>query len=89
MNYNTLIKMSLNDDFEENKNYQLLLEYNKISNLISLENNYNECDSILKEFDGKIIEMKYVGISRIDSKKIFLIDIKSVRRDLSIKELGL
>jgi hypothetical protein len=89
MNYNIVIKFSIFGDFEEKKSYQLLLEYSKISNIISLENNYKECESILKDFDGKIITMQYVGISRIDSKKIFLLDIAAIKREIVLKELGI
>jgi hypothetical protein len=88
MNYNIIIKISINGSFEERKCYELLLEYTKVSNIISLENNYIECESILKYFDGKIITMQYVGISRVDSKKIFLIDVNSVKRQLILNELG-
>jgi hypothetical protein len=80
--------MSINGNFEEKKCYQLLLEYSKVSNIISLENNYTTCDNFIKEFDGKIIDMQYLGISKIDSKKIFLIDVNSTKRQLILNELG-
>jgi hypothetical protein len=33
--------------------------------------------------------MQYVGISKIDSKKIFLLDIASIKREIVLKELGI
>ena len=89
MNYNIVIKMFISGNFEEKKCYKLLLEYSKVSNIISLENNYTICDNYLKEFDGKIIDMQYLGISRADSKKIFLIDANSTKRQLILNELGI
>lgn len=89
MNYNIVIKMSISGNFEDKKCYKLLLEYSKVSNIISLENNYTICDNYLKEFDGKIIDMQYLGISRADSKKIFLIDVNSTKRQLILNELGI
>jgi hypothetical protein len=81
--------MSVEGNFVEDNNYQLLLVYDEISNIISLENNFIKCVEILKSFDKKIIEMKYVGVSRIDLKKIFLIDTFSVNREIKLKELGI
>lgn len=89
MNYNIVIKVDIDGYFEESRYYQLLLEYSKVSNIISLENNYNISDDIIKYFDGKIINMQYRGLSRIDSKKIFLIDVNSAKRNLLLNELGI
>jgi len=89
IHYKIIIKMSVEGNFVEDNNYQLLLVYDEISNIISLENNFIKCVEILKSFDKKIIEMKYVGVSRIDLKKIFLIDTFSVNREIKLKELGI
>lgn len=89
MNYNIVIKIKVDGDFIENNSYELLLDYNKISNIISSKDNYKECDNILRSFDKKIIDMKYIGISRTDLKKIFVIDVSYVNRELILKEIGL
>ena len=72
MDKNLIIKYDIEGEFYENYFYEISLDYNKSSNIVSLDNTLQEADDFLKEIDGKSIFIQYRGISKLDGKKIFL-----------------
>ncbi len=89
MDKNIIIKFDIKGDFQEDSYYKLILDYSKVSNIISLENVNSDCDAFLREQDGKEIFMQYKGVSRIDKKSIFVLNTSLVLRDYIISKLGL
>ena len=87
MDKNILIKYDIEGEFHENYSYEILFDYNKASNIISLDNILEEADDFIKEIDGKSIFMQYRGISKIDRKKIFVLNKSTIRREYKLKEI--
>lgn len=44
-------------------------------------------DAVLKKLDGEVLKMEYLGISRIDDRDIFLIDIIAINRTKLINSI--
>jgi hypothetical protein len=87
MDKNILIKYDIEGEFHENYSYEILFDYNKASNVVTLENTPQEGDDFLKEIDGKSVFMQYRGISRIDRKKIFVLNSSTIRREYKLKDI--
>jgi hypothetical protein len=87
MDKNILIKYDIEGEFHENYSYEILFDYNKASNVVTLENTSQEGDDFLKEIDGKSIFMQYRGISKIDKKKIFVLNSSTIRREYKLKDI--
>jgi len=87
MDKNILIKYDIEGEFHERYFYEISFEYNKASNIISLDNTLQEADDFIKEIDGKSILMEYRGISKIDRKKIFVLNTSTIRREYKLKEI--
>jgi hypothetical protein len=87
MDKNILIKYDIEGEFHENYSYEILFDYNKASNVVTLENTTQEGDDFLKEIDGKSIFMQYRGISKIDKKKIFVLNSSTIRREYKLKDI--
>jgi len=87
MNRNILIKYDINGDFHERYFYEISFDYNKASNIISLDNTLKEDDDFIREIDGKIISMEYRGISRVDDMKIFVLNSSKIRREYKLNEI--
>ena len=87
MDKNILIKYDIEGEFHENYSYEILVDYNKASNVVTLENTPQEGDDFLKEIDGKSIFMQYRGISKIDKKKIFVLNSSTIRREYKLKDI--
>jgi hypothetical protein len=87
MDKNILIKYDIEGEFHERYFYEISFEYNKASNIISLDNTLQEADDFIKEIDGKSILMEYRGISKIDRKKIFVLNSSTIRREYKLKEI--
>jgi hypothetical protein len=87
MDKNILIKYDIEGEFHENYSYEILFDYNKASNVVTLENTPQEGDDFLKEIDGKSIFMQYRGISKIDKKKIFVLNSSTIRREYKLKDI--
>jgi hypothetical protein len=87
MDKNILIKYDIEGDFHERYFYEISFEYNKASNIISLDNTLQEADDFIREIDGKSILMEYRGISKIDRKKIFVLNTSTIRREYKLKEI--
>ena len=69
--------------------YRSILHYDKCSQIQSLED-YDfplRGDDFLKSLDGKEVEMKYYGVSRVDNSHIFMIDAVSTRRSIILNDL--
>lgn len=87
MDKNLIIKYDIEGEFHEKYFYEISLDYDKASNIISLDNTLQEADDFLKEIDGKSIFMQYRGISRVDGKKLFVLNTSSIRREFKLKEI--
>ena len=87
MDKNILIKYDIEGEFHERYFYEISFEYNKASNIISLDNTLQEADDFIREIDGKSILMEYRGISRVDVKKIFVLNTSTIRREYKLKEI--
>jgi hypothetical protein len=87
MDKNILIKYDIEGEFHERYFYEISFEYNKASNIISLDNTLQEADDFIREIDGKSILMEYRGISKIDRKKIFVLNTSTIRREYKLKEI--
>jgi hypothetical protein len=87
MDKNLIIKYDIEGEFHENYFYEISLDYNKSSNIVSLDNTLQEADDFLKEIDGKSIFMQYRGISRVDGKKIFVLNSSTIRREYKLNEI--
>ena len=87
MDKNLIIKYDIEGEFHENYFYEILFIYNKASNIISLDNTLEEADDFIREVDGETIFMQYRGISRVDGKKLFVLNKSSIRREFKLKEI--
>jgi len=87
MDKNLIIKYDIEGEFHENYFYEILFDYNKASNIISLDNTLEEADNFIREIDGENIFMQYRGISRVDGKKLFVLNTSSIRREFKLKEI--
>ena len=87
MDKNILIKYDIEGEFHERYFYEISFEYNKASNIISLDNTLQEADDFIREIDGKSILKEYRGISKIDRKKIFVLNTSTIRREYKLKEI--
>jgi hypothetical protein len=87
MDSNILVKYDISGEFFEGYFYDIVFEYDKCSNIITLENTPNDSDIFLKEINGKVVSMQYRGISKIDGLKIFILNSSTIRREYKLKEL--
>ncbi len=87
MDNNILIKYDIDGEFFEGYFYDIKFDYDKCSNIITLENTPNDSDIFLKEINGKVVSMQYRGVSRIDGLKIFVLNSSTIRREYKLKEL--
>ena len=87
MDKNLIIKYDIEGEFHENYFYEISFDYNKASNVVTLENTPQEGDYFLKEIDGKSIFMQYRGISKIDRKKIFVLNSSTIRREYKLNDI--
>lgn len=82
-----MVKYDISGEFFEGYFYDIEFEYDKCSNIITLENTNSESDTFLKEINSKVISMQYRGISKIDGLKIFVLNSSTIRREYKLKEL--
>lgn len=82
-----MIKYDITGEFFESYFYDIEFEYDKCSNIITLENTPSDSDIFLKEINGKVVSMQYRGVSRIDGLKIFILNSSTIRREYKLKEL--
>ncbi len=87
MDNNILIKYDIDGEFFEGYFYDIKFDYDKCSNIITLENTSNDSDIFLKEINGKVVSIQYRGVSRIDGLKIFVLNSSTIRREYKLKEL--
>jgi hypothetical protein len=87
MDSNILIKYDITGEFFESYFYDIEFEYDKCSNIITLENTPSDSDIFLKEINGKVVSMQYRGVSRIDGLKLFVLNSSTIRREYKLKEL--
>lgn len=86
---NILIKYDINEELIEDQYYSIKFDYNKITQVFKSFEFGSGSDELIESLDGEEILMHYRGISRIDGKKIFVIDLKQIARNFKFDELGL
>jgi hypothetical protein len=87
MDKNILVKYDIEGDFVENHFYDIKFDYNRCSNVITLENTPLESDNFLKEIHNRSVSMQYRGISRIDGLKIFILNTLRTRIEYKLNEI--
>jgi hypothetical protein len=87
MDNNILIKYDIDGDFFENYFYKINFEYDKCSNILTLENTPIDSDIFLKEINGRSVSMQYRGISKIDGLKLFVLNSSNIRREYKLNDL--
>ncbi len=87
MDNNILIKYDIIDEFIEGYFYEIKFDYDKCSNILTLENTPIDSDIFLKEIHDKVVSMQYRGISKIDGLKLFVLNSSTIRREYKLKEL--
>jgi hypothetical protein len=87
MDNNILIKYDIEGEFIENHFYNLDFEYEKSTNIISLENVHTNSELFLREVNGRKIPMQFKGISKVDGFKLFVLNSSNIRRDYKLNDL--
>jgi hypothetical protein len=84
-----IIKYGFENDFVEEKIYEIILDYSKCTQIISVEQGVlqEDCDDFLRSIDGKKIEAIYRGKSRIDNMNIFLISPVQINRQIKLNQI--
>jgi len=85
---NILIKYDISGDFQENQFYTIKFDYNKSSLVPYIELEYYlQHQRLLETIHETEIEMQYRGISKVDEKKLFIIDAIQLNRKIQIQKL--
>lgn len=84
-----IIKYGFDNDFVEGKIYEIILDYSKCTQIISVEQGVlqEDCDDFLRSIDGQKIEAIYRGKSRIDNMNIFLISPVQINRQIKLNQI--
>jgi hypothetical protein len=84
-----IIKYGFENDFVEGKIYEIMLDYSKCTQIISIEQGVlqEDCDDFLRSIDGQKIEAIYRGKSRIDNMNIFLISPVQINRQIKLNQI--
>ena len=84
-----IIKYGFENDFVEDKIYEIILDYSKCTQIISIEQGVlqEECDDFLRSIDGQKVEAIYKGKSRIDDMNIFLISPVQINRQIKLNQI--
>ncbi len=84
---NFIIKYKIDGDFIEKEFYDITIDYNKCSQVISVESGKDGLsisDTFLKSIDGEFVTMQYQGKSRVDNLKIFIISPTQINRNIKL-----
>lgn len=86
---NILIKYDLDQEMIDGEFYSIDFIYDKCSLILSLELDQVYQESTLKSFDGQTILAQYRGLSRVDKKKLFVINTSQINRQTILDNLGI
>ena len=86
---NILIKYDLDQEMIDGEFYSIDFIYDKCSLILSLELDHTYQESTLKSFDGQTILAQYRGLSRVDKKKLFVINTSQINRQTILDNLGI
>lgn len=86
---NILIKYDLDQEMIDGEFYSIDFIYDKCSLILSLELDQVYQESTLKSFDGQTILAQYRGLSRVDKKKLFVINTSQINRQTILNNLGI
>jgi len=86
---NILIKYDLDQEMIDGEFYSIDFIYDKCSLILSLELDQTYQESTLKSFDGQTILAQYRGLSRVDKKKLFVINTSQINRQTILDNLGI
>jgi hypothetical protein len=86
-----IVKIDIDGDFiEEDKFYEITLDYSKSHQIISLEGGIQvqeDCEDFLKSIDGERINALYKGKSRIDDMSIFILSPLQINRQIKLDQI--
>jgi hypothetical protein len=84
-----IIKYGFENGFVEEKIYEIILDYSRCTQIISVEQGVlqEDCDDFLRSIDGQKIEAIYRGKSRIDNMNIFLISPVQINRQIKLNQI--
>lgn len=89
-NSELIIKYNIKGDFIEDEIYEILIESEKCTQIISMDSNgwkYQNNQDWLKSMNGKKIPVIYKGKSGVDNINIFLISPLQINRQLKLDQL--
>lgn len=84
-----VIKYKIDGEFTEDCCYDLILVYDKCTQILTLEDDVtiNNPYRFLKSLDGIVVPMQYKGISRVDNYPIFLLNEISISRSINLDKI--
>lgn len=84
-----VIKYKIDGEFIEDCFYDLILVYDKCTQILTLEDDatISNPDKFLKSLDSTMISMQYKGISKVDNCPIFIIDEISTKRSINLDKI--
>ena len=79
------------EDLKENEYYSLIFDCSKCMQFIHVwgeeQKTKDEEESLLQYLDKKLVNIKYVGYSRVDGLELFVLDEKQMIRNLKIDDI--
>jgi len=72
----------------ENEFYFIDFVYDKCSLVLALESGPDK-EGIMKSLDGQRILAQYRGVSKVDNKKLFVINLSQINRQSILDNLGI
>ena len=86
---NILIKYDLDQEMIDGEFYSIDFIYDKCNLILPLELDQVYQELTLKSFDGQTILAQYRGLSRVDKKKLFVINTSQINRQTILDNLGI
>lgn len=82
-----LFKTYNKKDYFEEKWYDEIFSSKNFTFVVSLDNKESSYNDIISKIEGKVIPMQFVGISKVDSSKLFRIDSVLSIRNIKLEEI--
>ena len=82
-----LFKTYNKKDYFEGKWYDEIFSSKNFTFVVSLDNKESSYNDIISKIEGKVIPMQFVGISKVDSSKLFRIDSVLSIRNIKLEEI--
>lgn len=84
-----IIKHGSDGNLIEDEVYDILIDYTKCVQIISVEQGVlqEDCDEFLRSIDGKTVQAIYKGKSRMDDMNIFILFPIQINRQIKINQI--